>query len=103
MEAVERRVEHFITSNVVEILCVMEDVVRDLVNTWTAFGAFCHTRLGVSPEAMMRAWQFPLGEFEQSLKRYEKTKPDPARVTEYLGYLTKQWDERFRPRPPGHE
>jgi hypothetical protein len=50
MDAVARRVEHFTTSNVVEILFVMEDIAKDLVNTWAAFGRFCRTRLGVSPE-----------------------------------------------------
>jgi hypothetical protein len=95
MDAVERRVEQFTTRNVVELLCVMEDVARELVNTWAAFGAFCRTRLGVSPETMMRAWQFPLEEFRETLRRHDKTKPDPAKVEEYLGYITKQWDERF--------
>jgi hypothetical protein len=95
MDAVERRVEQFTTRGVVELLCVMEDVARELVNTWAAFGAFCRTRLGVSPETMMRAWQFPLEEFQETLKRFEKTRPDPAKVDQYFGYITKQWDERF--------
>jgi hypothetical protein len=103
MDAVERRVEHFTTCNVVELLCVMEDVARDLVNTWAAFGAFCRTRLGVGPETMMRAWQFPVEELEETLRRYEKTKPDPAKVKEYIGYITKQWDGRFRPKRTGDE
>jgi hypothetical protein len=52
---------------------------------------------------MLKAWQFPLEEFEDTLKRYDKTKPDPAKVAEYFGYITRQWDRRFRPKPPGHE
>ena len=44
---------------------------------------------------MMRAWQFPLDEFLETLRRFEKTRPDPAKVKEYLGYITKQWDTRF--------
>jgi hypothetical protein len=44
---------------------------------------------------MMRAWQFPLEEFQQTLRRFEKTRPDPAKVKEYLGYVAKQWDTRF--------
>jgi hypothetical protein len=95
MDAVERRVELFTTRNVAELLCVMEDVAKDLVNTWAALGRFCASRLGVTPETMMRAWQFPLEEFQQTLKRYEKTRPDPAKVDEYFGYITKYWDERF--------
>jgi hypothetical protein len=103
MDAVERRVEHFTTSNVVELLCVMEEIAKDLVNTWVAFGAFCRTRLGVSPETMMKAWQFPLDDFLETLRRYDKTQPDPAKVKEYLGYICKQWDRRFRPKRPGEE
>jgi hypothetical protein len=52
---------------------------------------------------MMRAWQFPLEEFLETLKRYDKTKPDPAKVKEYCGYICKQWDRRFRPKRPGDE
>ena len=47
------------------------------------------------PQTMLRAWQFPLENFLETLKRHDKTKPDPAKVEEYLGYITKQWDERF--------
>ena len=51
--------------------------------------------MGVSPETMLRAWQFPLEELQETLKRYDKTKPDPAKVKEYCGYISKHWDRRF--------
>ena len=51
----------------------------------------------------MRAWQFPLAEFEETLKRYDQTKPDEKKVAEYTGYVTKQWDRRFRKSLPGSE
>jgi hypothetical protein len=81
----------------------MDDVSKDLIKVWDAFGAFCRTRLGVGPETMMRAWQFPLEELQVTLKRYDKSKPDPAKVKEYCGYICKQWDRRFRPKRPGDE
>ena len=59
----------------------------------------CRTRLGVEPETMLRAWQFPLEEFAETLKNYEHVKPDAAKVDEYTGYIAKQWDLRFRRRP----
>ena len=52
---------------------------------------------------MLKAWQFPLGEFQETLKRYEKVKPDPTKVDEYTGYISKQWDRRFRKRGFGSE
>jgi hypothetical protein len=103
MEAVQKRSEYFTTCCAVVLLGAMNDVAKDLVNVWSAFGAFCRTRLGVSPETMMRAWQFPLDDFLETLKRYDKTKPDPAKVKEYVGYICKQWDRRFRPKRPGDE
>jgi hypothetical protein len=81
----------------------MNDVAKDLVEVWAAFGHFCRTRLGVEPETMLRAWQFPFDEFLATLKRYEKLKPDPTKVKEYCGYITKQWDRRFRPKRPWDE
>ena len=98
MDAVERRVEHFTTCGAVVVLGAMDDIARDLVNTWEAWGRFCRTRLGVEPETMLRAWQFPLDEFLETLKRYSKVKPDPAKVNEYIGYICKHWDRRFRRR-----
>jgi hypothetical protein len=103
LDAVQRRSEYFTTCCALVLLGAMNDVAKDLVNTWAAFGAFCRTRLGVEPETMMRAWQFPLEDFLQTLKLYDKTKPDPAKVKDYLGYLCKQWDRHFRPKPPGSE
>ena len=48
---------------------------------------------------MLKAWQSPLAEFQETLKHYEQVKPDPAKVDEYTGYIAKQWDRRFRRRP----
>jgi hypothetical protein len=103
MAAVEKRAEHFTACGMVALLCAAKDIAQDLVDTWAAFGRFCHGRLGVSPETMLKAWQFPLVEFKETLDQYEKVKPNPAKVTEYFGYITKQWDRRFPPRPPGYE
>jgi hypothetical protein len=37
------------------------------------------------------------------LRRYDKVKPDAAKVKEYYGYIAKQWDRSFRPKQPGYE
>jgi hypothetical protein len=103
MEAVQRRSEHFTTCSAVVLLSAMNDISKDLVNAWSAFDRFCRIRLGVSAETMLKAWQFPFDDFFQTLRRYEKVKPDPAKVKEYLGYIAKHWDSRFRPKHPGHE
>ena len=63
---------------------------------WEAFGRFCRTRVGVSPETMLRACGFPVaGDFEETLKRYGKVKPDPQKVRQYTRYISVNWDERF--------
>ena len=98
----QRRSEYFTTCTAVVLLGAINDVSKDLVNVWAAFGRFCTTRLGVSPETMLRAWQFPLEDFLETLRRYDKTKPDPKKVDEYFGYIRTQWDRRFR-RGPGNE
>lgn len=98
MHDVERRAEHFTACGTVLLLKAMDGVAKDMVNTWAAFDRFCRSRLGVTAETMLKAWEFPLEEFQETLKRYEKTTPDPARVKEYFGYITKQWDERFNHR-----
>ena len=103
MEAVQKRSEYFTTCTAVVLLSAMNDVSKDLVNVWGAFGRFCTTRLGVSPETMLRAWQFPLADFLETLKRYDKTKPDAKKVDEYFGYIRTQWDRRFRQRHNGDE
>ena len=51
---------------------------------------------------MMRAWEFPLEEFQDTLKHYEKVKPQPKVVDEYFGYIKNQWDRRFL-QPQGSE
>jgi hypothetical protein len=93
---VQRRAEHFTACGMVALLGAINDIAHDLVESWAAFGRFCHSRVGVSPETMLKAWEFPLEEFLETLKRYERVKPDPAKVEEYFGYISKQWDRRFR-------
>jgi hypothetical protein len=85
------------------ILGAINDVAKDLVDVWAAFGHFCRTRIGVEPETMLRAWKFPFDDFLATLNRYDKVKPDPMKVTEYVGYITKQWDRRFRPKRTADE
>ena len=102
LDAVERRSEHFTACGMVLLLSAADGIAKDLVNTWAAFGAFCRTRVGVEPETMLRAWQFPLEDFRETLKTYGKVKPDPRKVKEYSGYICKHWDRRFR-RGPGSE
>ena len=70
---------------------------------WAAFGHFCHTRIGVGPETMPRACQFRLDDFLATSEHYEKMKPDPKKVKECVGYITKHCDGRFRPKRPGDE
>jgi hypothetical protein len=103
LDAVQRRSEYFTSCSALVILGAMNDVAKDLVDVWAAFGHFCRTRIGVEPETMLRAWQFPFDDFLATLNRYEKTQPDPAKVKEYCGYIARQWDRRFRPRRPGDE
>jgi hypothetical protein len=92
---VQRRSEHFTACGVVVLLSAINGIAQDLADSWTAFGRFCRTRLGVSPETMLKAWEFPLEEFQNTLNRYDKVKPDPKKVEEYFGYISKQWDRRF--------
>jgi hypothetical protein len=71
MEAVQRRSEYFTTCSALVILGAMNDVAKDLVDVWAAFGHFCRTRVGVEPETMLRAWRFPLDDFLATLRRYD--------------------------------
>ena len=59
-------------------------------------GRFYRSRVGVTPETILRAWGFPVaGDFEETLKRYQKLKPDPEKVKQYARYISVNWDERF--------
>jgi hypothetical protein len=97
--AVQRRRRGRSTSPPAAVLALSlaaQEVAQDLVNTWEAFGRFCRTRVGVTPETMLRAWGFPVaGDFEETLKRYARLKPDPEKVKEYTRYICVSWDERF--------
>jgi hypothetical protein len=73
-----------------------QEIAEELINTWTAFGQFCRTRVGVEPQTMLNAWLLPIvGEIEQTLKRYSDVKADPAKVEEYAEMICKGWDRRF--------
>ena len=96
LAAVTERSEHFTACSILAVTLAAKDIAQDLVNTWEALGRFCRTRVGVTPETMLRAWQFPMaGDFEETLKRYSQLKPDPQKAKEYTTYICKQWDERF--------
>jgi hypothetical protein len=98
LHAVEKRAEHFTACGMLSLLLAARDAAQELVNTWEAFGAFCRTRVGVSPEVMLRAWQFPVaGDFEETLKRYAHLKPDPQKVKEYTRHICINWDRWFNP------
>jgi hypothetical protein len=100
LAAVEKRAEHFTACSVLALTLAARDVAQDLVDTWEAFGRFCRTRVGVSPETMLRAWGFPVaGDLSEMLERYAHLKPDPQKVDEYTHYICKHWDERFGRRP----
>ena len=72
------------------------EIAGQLVALWTAYDRFCQSRLGVSAEVMLGAWEFPTGgEVTEVLKRYEHVKPDPAKVDEYYGIYCRAWDRRF--------
>jgi hypothetical protein len=106
LAAVQKRAEHVTACSVLALTLAAKDIAQDLVDTWEALGVFCHTRVGVTPETMLTAWQFPVaGEFEETLKRYSKLTPDPQKVKRYTGYICKHWDERFgrRRRPDDEE
>jgi hypothetical protein len=96
LEAVQKRSEYFTACSALAITLTAQGIAQDLVNTWEALGRFCRTRVGVSPETMLRAWGFPVaGDFEEMLKRYRKLKPDPEKVQQYTKYISENWDERF--------
>jgi len=98
LDAVQKRAEHFTACGMLSLMLAARDTAQDLVNTWEAFGAFCRTRLGVTPEVMLRAWRFPVaGEFEETLKRYAHLKPDPQNVKQYTRWICVNWDRWFNP------
>jgi hypothetical protein len=103
LEAIQKRAERFTAGGMALLLHAVGEISQTLVDMWAAYGRFCRTRLGVEPETMLRAWQFPLAEFQETLERYEKVRPDEKKVAEYTGYITRQWDRRFRERVPGSE
>jgi hypothetical protein len=98
LHAVQKRAEHFTACGMLSLLVAAKETAQDLVNTWEAFGAFCRTRVGVEPEVMLRAWQFPVaGDFEAMLKHYSTLKPDPAKVKQYTHWICINWDRQFNP------
>ena len=98
LHAVEKRAQHFTACGKLSLMLAARDTAQDLVNTWAAFGAFCRTRVGVSPEVMLRAWQFPVaGDFEEALGRYAHLKPDPQKVKQYTRHICLNWDRWFNP------
>jgi hypothetical protein len=98
LHAVEERAQHFTACGMLSLMLAARDTAQELVNTWAAFGAFCRTRVGVEPEVMLRAWQFPVaGDFEQTLKRYTHLKPEPAKVQVYTRWICINWDRWFNP------
>src|SRR5690349_21783090 len=56
MDAVHKRAEHFTACGLLAITLAEKDIAQDLVETWAAFSRFCRTRVGVTPETMLRAW-----------------------------------------------
>lgn len=51
---------------------VTVDGRKDPVEVWAAFGRLCRARLGVEPETMLRALQFPCVDFLATLKTYDR-------------------------------
>jgi hypothetical protein len=95
MAAAEERAERS-----TETICGMiseraQAVAQDLVNTWGAFDRFCQSRLGISAEGMLKAWEFPLEEFRCTLKEYESVKPEEVKVEEMFCGICTHWDERY--------
>jgi hypothetical protein len=104
LQAVEARAEQFTAGSMVALALAAKDTAQELVNTWHAFGHFCRTRVGVGPETVLQAWGFPVaGDFEQTLKRYEKLKPQKQKVKQYAGYICKYWDQCFGKGSAGDE
>jgi hypothetical protein len=96
MMAVEDRVQGMTDTVFLALFRTAHEHAQQLANTWEAFGRFCRDRVGVTPETMLDAWGFPIAaDFKGMLKRYERVKPDPAKVDEYFGLITSSWDKRF--------
>jgi hypothetical protein len=96
MMAVEDRLQATTDRTFASLLATAHNLAKELAEVWTAFDRFCHSRLGVSAETLLGAWEFPTGgEVTEALRRYKDVKPDPAKVDEYAGIYTRAWDRRF--------
>jgi hypothetical protein len=96
MSAVEDRAERHTDAALLPLVAAAGGVAQDLVNIWAAYGRFCRSRLGVSPEVMLRAWEVPLlAELEELLAECRGVGPQAGKVAEYADYCFHAWDRRF--------
>jgi hypothetical protein len=96
MAAVEDRTQYATDCVLPPLAAAAGELAQELVNVWAAFGRFCRSRLGVSPEVMMRAWQMPLlADVELMLKDYASVQPQEEKIAEYAHYCCLTWDRRF--------
>jgi hypothetical protein len=68
-------------------------IAQNLADVWEAFGAFSRSRVGVSPEALLKACRYcGVDELMQMLKRYQHMKADEKEVEELSEALCGVWD-----------
>jgi hypothetical protein len=75
-----------------------EEVARDLLEAWSAYGWFARSCVGLEPDKLMAAWGFPIGmatSIEESLAPYPHLKPRDAETTQLAEALSRAWWGRF--------
>src|SRR5678816_594088 len=70
------------------LMLAARDTAQDLVNTWEAFGAFCRTRVGVSPKVMLGKVPSidPSGFVERTTVRVRRTLNESKLVRPAIAY-----------------
>jgi hypothetical protein len=87
----------FTTGLIVEPLDEISlELARGLAEIRSAFGQFCTSRLGLSPEKVLDGCGYPERErLSQTLERYGHVVPDPASSDSYREGLCRVWDRWF--------
>ena len=63
---------------------------------WSAYDAFCRSRVGMPPERLLEAFEYPgRQELAETLARHKDVPTDDETTAMYQEALCRVWDRRF--------